>query len=107
MQCALPVKALFEADETLIADDEMVDQFNIQVMPCLHKLLGNRYILRRWRWIAAGVIVTDNYAGAVAQDGGPVDLRRAQHGAIDRSLVARDVLDHLVFRIEHQDAHLV
>jgi len=53
------------------------------------------------------VISADDDAGAVAYNRRAKYLGGAQDGAIDGSLVAADVVYHLVLRIEHQDAHLL
>jgi hypothetical protein len=97
---ASPVEPFLQANKTVVADDEMIDQFDVQLLACLHQLLCDGDILVRGGWIATGMVVADNNAGAIAQDGGAVDLRCTQYRAIDRSLVARDILDDLVLRIE-------
>lgn len=53
------------------------------------------------------VISADDDARAVAYNRRAKYLGGAQDGAIDGSLVATDVVYHLVLRIEHQDAHLL
>jgi hypothetical protein len=57
--------------------------------------------------IAAGVVVADDDAGAVAYNRRAKYLGGAQDGAVDGALVAADIVYHLILRIEHQDAHLV
>ncbi len=37
----LPAQAFFQADETLVADDEVIDQFDVEVVACGDELLGD------------------------------------------------------------------
>ncbi len=43
---SLPSHAFFQADKTVVADDEVIDQFDIEDTACGDKLLRNRNILR-------------------------------------------------------------
>jgi hypothetical protein len=52
------------------------------------------------------MIVTDDHGGAVANNGRAKYFGRAQYRAIDRPLIAIDILHNLVLCIEYQDAHL-
>jgi hypothetical protein len=42
----LPAQSLLQTDKALMADDEMVDQFDIEHAPGGHKLLRDRKVLR-------------------------------------------------------------
>src|SRR5436309_11718500 len=66
----LPLEEFFEADEALVADDEVVDQLDVENASGLHELPGGLDVLRRRRWVAAGVVVAEDEGGAVADDGG-------------------------------------
>jgi hypothetical protein len=51
---ALPVEALFEADEAVVADDEVIDQFDVELLAGLHELLGDGDVFRQGRRVAVG-----------------------------------------------------
>src|SRR5947208_3617773 len=53
------------------------------------------------------MIVTDDDGRAVANNSWAKYFGRAQYRAIDRPLIAIDILHDLVFCIEYQDAHLL
>ncbi len=42
---SLPSHAFFQADKTVIANDKVIDQFNIEDTACGDELLGDRNIL--------------------------------------------------------------
>src|SRR6266571_1045565 len=78
----LPAQVFFEADEALVADDDVVDQLDVQHAARRHELPGRLDILRRGRGVAAGVVVTEDQARTVADDGRAEDLCCAQHRAV-------------------------
>ena len=55
-----PLHLFLQTDVALIADDEVIDEFDVQVTPGLHELFGDSYILRRGRRVATGMIMADN-----------------------------------------------
>ncbi len=96
----------FQAHKTLVADDEVVDQFDIEKAARGHELLGRLDVLGGGRRVAAGVVVAENEARAVADDRGAEDLRDAHDRAIDGALIAADLLDQLALGVQQQDDHL-
>ncbi len=91
----------------MVADDEVIDKFNIEHFARFNELPGHSDVFGRRGGIAAGVIVANDDTGAVAYNRRAKYLGGAQDGAIDGALVAADIVYHLILRIEHQDAHLV
>jgi len=77
MQPELPPQSLFEAHKALVADYQVIDQFDIQVLACCYQLFRDSDIFLRRGGISAGVIVTDDDGRAVTQDGGTIDLSGA------------------------------
>ena len=75
----LPLQVFFQADKALVTNDDVVDQFDIEDATGRHELFRRVNILRRRRRIAAGVIVAEDEARAIADDGGAKDLGGAQH----------------------------
>jgi len=71
MQPELPPQSLFEAHKALVADYQVIEQLYVEEMCCLHELLRHIDIFGRRGGIAAGMVVTHNYVGTVAHDGGP------------------------------------
>src|SRR5438270_1145132 len=53
------------------------------------------------------MIVADDNAGAVANDGGTKYFSGTQYGTVDGSLVATDIFYHLVLGVEDQNTHLL
>ena len=104
---SFPLESLFHANKASRADDDVVDQFDLQQATGLDQLLRDVGVVLRGRRVAAGVVVADDDARAVAGDGGPEDLRHAQHRVVHRSPVAADVAHHLVLAVQQQDAHLL
>ena len=91
----LPAKVFFEADEALVPDDDVVDQLDVQDAPRRQELLRRLDILRRGFWEPAGMVVAEDQAGALADDGGTEDLGGAQHRAVGGPLVEAHLLDQL------------
>src|SRR6266566_1221006 len=103
----LPAQVFFEADEALVADDDVVDQLDVQNAPGRHELLRRLDILWRGRRVAAGVVVAEDEAGTVADDGGTENLGCAQHRADGGALVEAHFLDQLTLGVQQQGAHLL
>jgi hypothetical protein len=59
----LPAQVFLEADEALVADDDVVDQLDVQNTPRRHELLHRLVILRRRCRVAAGMVVAEDQAG--------------------------------------------
>src|SRR5207248_8795109 len=78
----LPAQVFLQADEALLADDDVVDQLDVEHAPRLHELLRHLDVLRRRRGVAAGVVVAEDEARTVADDGRTEDLGGAQHGTV-------------------------
>src|SRR5437588_5931430 len=106
LRLSLPPQAFLQADKPVVADDEMIDKLDIEQFACLDELPGHGNVLGRRSGIAAGVVVADDDAGAVAYNSRAEYLGGTQHGAIDGTLVAADIVYDLVLGIEHQDTHL-
>ena len=106
-QLSLPLHMLFEADEALVADDDVIDQLDLQEAASGHELPGCLDVVGRGGRIPAGVVVAEDQAWAVADDGGPEDLGHAHHRAVDGALVAADLLDELALAVQQQDEHLL
>jgi hypothetical protein len=70
----LPAQPFLQADETLVANDEVVNQFNIKVLTRGDQLLRYGNVLWRGGGIAAGVIMADQNGWTVAYDGGSIDI---------------------------------
>jgi len=70
----LPAQPFLQADETLVANHEVVNQFNVKVLTRGDQLLRNSNVLWRGSGIAAGVIMADENGWTVAYDGGSIDL---------------------------------
>ena len=70
----LPTQVLFEADEALVADDDVVDQLDVQDAPRRQELLRRLDVIRGGRRVATGMVVAEDQAGALADDGGAEDL---------------------------------
>ncbi len=66
-----------EADEALLTDDEVVDQLDVEDAPGLHQLPRRLEVLLGGRGVAAGMVVSEDEGGAVANDGLAEDLRGA------------------------------
>ncbi len=54
----------------MIADNQVIQQIDIQNLPGFYKLLCHGNIFWRRCGISAGMVVADDNAGAVANDGG-------------------------------------
>src|SRR5258708_31374218 len=98
---------LFQAHEALMTNDDVIDQLDVEDTAGLHELLCRRDILIRWGRVAAGVVVAEDEARAVADDGGPEDLRGAQHRAVSGALGEAHLLYQLALGVPQQDAHLL
>src|SRR5438270_5027575 len=101
-----PAQALLQTDKPVAPDNNVIHQVNIEKFRGLHQLFSHSDVLWRRRWISTRMIVTDDYGGAVANNSRTKYFGRAQYRTINRPLVAIDILHHLVFCIEYQDAHL-
>ena len=86
----LPAQVFFEADEALVADDDVVDQLDVEDAPRRHELLRRLDILRRGCRVAAGMVVAEDQARTFADDGGTEDLGGAEDRAVDGALIAAD-----------------
>ena len=53
----------FEADEALVADDDVVDQLDVQNAARRHELLRRLDILRQGRRVATRMVVAEDQAG--------------------------------------------
>ncbi len=102
-----PLQLRLQARIAARADDDMVDQFYLEDRAGLDQLPRGVDVVLRGGRIAAGVVVADDDARAVAGDGGAEDLGHAQDRAVDGSLVAQHVAHHLVLAIQQQDAQLL
>jgi hypothetical protein len=69
-----PVHAFFQARVTRIANDNMIEQIDIEQVTGLNQLFRHLKVLGRGCRIAAWMIVTDDHIGTVAHDRGPKDL---------------------------------
>jgi hypothetical protein len=64
----------FQADEALVADDDVVDQLDVEDATRRHELLRRLDILWLGRRVAARIVVAEDQAGACADDGGTEDM---------------------------------
>src|SRR5260370_14924917 len=67
----LPPQMFFQAPEALVADDDVIDQLDVQDAAGLHKLLCRHDIIIRWGRGAAGAVAAEDEPRAVAGEGGP------------------------------------
>src|SRR5260370_42268591 len=103
----MPPHTFLQFNNAVVADEEVIGKLNIEHFARFNKLPGHGNVLGRRGGIAARVVVADDDAGAVAYNRWAKYLGGAQDGAIDGSLVAADIVYHLVLRIENRDAHLL
>ncbi len=73
-----PLELFLHANETTSADDDVIDQFDFEQVAGLDQLLRDVDVVFGGGWVAAGVVVADDDARAIAGDGGPEDLCHAQ-----------------------------
>jgi hypothetical protein len=100
-----PVQTLFEAHKAVIADDEVVDQLDVELLACLHKLLGHSDVFGPGRRVAAWMVVANKNAQTVRAHCRAVGFRGTQDRTIDGSLVAADVLGYMMLYSQYEDAH--
>ena len=96
-----PLEMFFEADEALVADDEVVDQLDVQDAAGLHQLLRRLDILRRRGRVSTGVVVAEDDPRAVAHNSWTEDLGGTQDRTVDGALIAMDVVHDLIFRVKN------
>src|SRR5260370_1999506 len=73
----------------------------------MQELLCPLDILIRWRWVSAGMRVTDDDCRAIAHNSRAKDLCSAEDRTINGSPVKRTVVYDPISRIEHDDAQLL
>jgi len=73
-----PLELFLHANEAPRADDDVVDQFDLEQASGLDQLFGDVDVVLGGGRVAAGVVVADDDARAIAGDGGPEDLCHAQ-----------------------------
>src|SRR5260370_35370797 len=71
----LPPQVFFQAHEALVADDDVLDQLDVQDPAGLHKLLCRHDIIIRWGGGAAGVVGAQDEARDVTHAAGAGDRR--------------------------------
>ena len=98
---------LLEADEALVADDEVIDQLDVKHATSRHELFRGLDVLLRRGWVATGVVVAEDDARAVADHGEAEDLGGAQHRAVGGALIEAHLFHQLAFGIQQEQAHLV
>jgi hypothetical protein len=79
----LPPHTFLQAHEAVVADHEVIDKLDIEHFASFNELPGHGNVLGRRGGIAAGVVVADEDAGAVAYNRRAEYLGGAQDGAID------------------------
>src|SRR5258708_33190685 len=95
---------LFQADEALMTNDDVIDQLDIEDAAGLHELSGRLDIVRGGRRVAAGVVVAEDEAGAVADNGWAEHLGGAQDRAVGGALVEARLLDPLAPCVPWEEA---
>src|SRR5579859_7792466 len=85
---ALPAHALLQAGIAGVADNDVVEQFDVEQFSGGYQLIGDVDIFGGGGRVAARVVVADDNVGAVAHDGRAEDFGNAQHGTIDRAFIA-------------------
>jgi len=68
---------LFQTHEALVADDDVVDEFDVEDATGLHKLLCRLDIVLRRGRITAGMVVAEDQAGQLRMMAGRKSRRRA------------------------------
>ena len=56
----LPTQVFFEAHEALVADDDVVDQLDVQDAPGRQELLRRLDVIRRGRRVATRMVVAED-----------------------------------------------
>jgi len=69
--------SFFKRNEPAAADDQVVEQGDIQKLACLNHGAGNGHIIRRRSGILRGMIMADQDCRSHALDGGLEHLRNA------------------------------
>ena len=59
----LPPQPFFQADKAVVADNEVIDQLDIEVASGGNKLFGDSNIFGQGRWVPAGVVVANKMPG--------------------------------------------
>ncbi len=74
LQYTSPPQPFLQAHEAVVANHEVIDQFDVQVLTCGDQLLRYGDIFWRGSGIATWVIMADDDGGAIAYDGGSIDF---------------------------------
>src|SRR5260221_899527 len=96
--------ALLEADMALLAENDVVEQLDIQQLASLAQLLSRADVLRRGGRVARGMVVHDEDRGAGARDGWLVDLGYAHDAGVDRALIDGMLADDAVLGVQTEHA---
>ena len=75
----LPAQVFLQADEALVADDDVVDQLDVEDAARRHQMFRRLDVLGGRRRVTTGVVVAEDEAWAVADDGRAEDLGGAQN----------------------------
>src|SRR5579871_2009806 len=97
--------SLFKADEVaFLAEDDMIQKVNAQDLASLMQPLRYSLVFRAGFWIAAGVVVSYQDRGGVAEDRRLVDLSRMHEAAVEDAHRDGGDPDNPVLAVE-QDHH--
>lgn len=96
--------ALFHADEAVVANDDVIEQFDVEQFARFAQLLSGAHVFGRGGGIARRMVVDDNNGWAGAADRGLEDLGHAHDAAVHCSLVDDLLRNDVVLRIKAQDS---
>jgi len=57
--CGEAEPSFLEADVALLADNEVVEHFDVEKLACFHNLLGHLDVLGTWRGVSRRVIMSN------------------------------------------------
>lgn len=69
-------KSLEGRPRSILSEDQVVENFNIEQLARLFERLGDLNVLRRRGGIATRMVVGDNDSGSIGEDSGLEDLAR-------------------------------
>ncbi len=86
----------------LLAEDDVVEQLDVQQLARLAQLLGGVDVLGRGGRVAGGMVVHHDDRGAGARDRWPVDLGCAHDAGVDCPLINGLLVEHVVLGVQER-----
>lgn len=98
--------AFFEGDELLVADDDVVEDLDVEEFAGGDELAGDMNVFGGGGGVAGGVVVGDDDGGGVVAEGGAEEFADAEDGAVEATDVDGGGVEDAVAGIEEEEAEV-